>query len=84
MSIQSKENPPAAAYARRGRPFPTHTKLGKRAMESGYTAYQIAALTSIAPRTLTEYLAGRRPIASHHFPDLCRVLRCRTEDLKEQ
>lgn len=76
------EAPAPENYARRGRPFPTHTKLGQRALSSGYTAYQLAALTSVAPRTLTEYLAGRKPIAPHHMPDLCRVLRCKAEDLR--
>lgn len=49
-----------------GRPFPTHTPLGKVMAHLRLTAAKVAAGTGIYPRTLTEYLAGRKePTVDH-------------------
>ena len=64
------------------RQFPTHTPLGKRMRLLGWTATDFAAMTSIHPRTLTEYLAGREPLAHHHAMAAAEVLNCDPADLE--
>lgn len=47
-----------------GRPYPTHTKLGRIMADRGLTAMDVAAGSGIYTRTMTELLSGRtRPSA---------------------
>lgn len=63
------------------RPFPTHTPLGQRVAALGYTASDFAAVTGIYPRTLTEYLAGRKAMLPHHAVAAAEALGCDPADL---
>lgn len=68
-----------AAY--RGRPLPTHTKLGQLMTEHGDRAYILSGKAGIPTRTLTEYLAGRKEIQPQHMTRLCDIYDCEPEDL---
>lgn len=68
-----------AAYV--GRPIPLHTKLGQIMIEHGLRAYIVAGQAGIASRTMTEYLAARKPISSQHLTSLCKLFDCDPEDL---
>jgi DNA-binding Xre family transcriptional regulator len=57
-----------------GRPYPTHTKLGKLMAEQGWVAADLSLVTGIYTRTLTEYLAGRKQIKDDHLVALCDAL----------
>lgn len=47
-----------------GRPYPTHTKLGRIMADRGLTAFDVCSGSGIYPRTMTELLSGRaRPSA---------------------
>jgi transcriptional regulator with XRE-family HTH domain len=46
-----------------------------------WTVYELAGEAGVAPRTLTEYLAGRLPISSTNLVKLARVLECKPEQL---
>lgn len=45
--------------------------------------YELAGEAGVAPRTLTEYLAGRLPISSTNLVRLAAVLECKPEHLIE-
>lgn len=48
-----------------------------------WTVYELAGEAGVAPRTLTEYLAGRLPISSTNLVRLAAVLDCKPEHLIE-
>lgn len=48
----------------------------------GLSAYRVSAMAQLAPRTLTEYLAGRLIISPEHLARLSHVLDCEPEDLQ--
>lgn len=50
----------------KGRPYPTHTTLGKLMHHGYFSTVDVQAGTGIYVRTLTEYLAGRKTISGHH------------------
>jgi hypothetical protein len=50
-----------------GRPFNTSTPLGKLMADRGYTVKGLESATDISYRTISDYLAGRVPIRSHHM-----------------
>lgn len=56
------------------RTYSTITPLGQRMAMLGYTATDFAAVTGIHPRTLSDYLNGRRAIQSHHAFAAAEVL----------
>lgn len=58
-----------------GRPFPTHTRLGRVMRFRGYEeVYILAGEVKISPRQLTEYLAGREEISTEHLVRLAKEL----------
>lgn len=73
--------PPMPKTLTVGRPYPTHTPLGKIMWHRDWKVYELAGEAGIAPRTLTEYLAGRLPISSTNLVKLAKVLECRPEHL---
>lgn len=58
----------------RGRPFPTTQPLGRIAYARGFTLSELANLSGVYVRTLTEYVAGRKPIQPHHLLPLAKAL----------
>ena len=56
------------------RPFPTHTELGKRTLQAGFTKSELAAFSGVHERTLTEYLAGRKEMLPRHRRLLAKAL----------
>lgn len=69
------------AIVGKGRPFPTHTPLGKVMAKRGLRKYQVAGAAGISDRQLTEYLAGRASFSIEHLAKLCRVLKVDPEVL---
>lgn len=67
-----------------GRPYPTHTPLGKIMWHGDWKVYDLASKAGVAPRTLTEYLAGRMQISSTHLVKLSKALGCTRDHLLEQ
>ena len=66
------------------RAFSTATSLGLKVLAQNYTAEDIARLTGIHNRTLSNYLAGRVRILDHHLCQLADVLECEPEDLLDE
>lgn len=67
----------------KGRPYPTHTKLGKLMAFYGLRSYDVTARVQLAPRTLTEYLAGRKKISRKHMAGFCELFQCTPDYLTE-
>lgn len=67
----------------KGRPYPTHTKLGKLMAYFGLRSYDVTARVGLAPRTLTEYLAGRKAISRKHMAGFCELFGCTPAELTE-
>jgi hypothetical protein len=65
-----------------GRRVPSHTPLGAIMLHRGIRAYVLAGQTQISDRTLTEYLAGRRPIRSDHLARLSQYLQVSPQALQ--
>lgn len=57
-----------------GRPHGTGSVLGEILVESGMNATQLSARSGVHPRTLTEYLSGRRRPLPHHLASLADAL----------
>ena len=64
-----------------GRQYPRNTALGRVAAHRGIKAKDLSARSGVHPRTLTEYLAGRKPIREQHVLPLAEVLQCPPEVL---
>jgi DNA-binding Xre family transcriptional regulator len=64
-----------------GRTFNTSTNLGRLIALKGVRAYEVSAACRIAPRTLTELLAGRRKPNQSQVIALCEYLNCDPEHL---
>jgi plasmid maintenance system antidote protein VapI len=62
------------------RQYPTDTILGARMHQLGWTATSFATECHIHPRTLTEYLAGRKDPTADHLFRMADVLGMDVED----
>lgn len=69
MTDQVHHHPP-----RPGRPFNTSTPLGQLMQERGLRVKDVGFGTRINQRTLSDYLAGRRPMLSRHLALLSAYL----------
>lgn len=56
------------------RPFNTTQPLGKIMFAQRWTVADLAAVTGINSRTISDYLAGRRVISERHLTDLAAAL----------
>lgn len=65
-----------------GRPYPITTNLGKIMYARGLRAFEVAGKANVAPRTLTEYLAGRKEISDTHLVYLSALLGVDSQYLK--
>lgn len=65
----------------RGRPHSLETKLGVMIKQRDTNVYTVAGQAQIAPRIMTEYLAGRRRIRDDHLANLSRVLECEPDEI---
>lgn len=63
------------------RRYPTHTKLGALMYERGLWASTVCRATGIYPRTMTEYLAGRKQPSRGNHIKLCEYFDVPIEDL---
>lgn len=71
-----------AALSPRGRKLPD-TRLGRVIVAKGLRAYTVAGRAAIAPRTISDYTAAKKPIPPEHLTRLCAVLECDPEDITE-
>jgi len=62
---------PISGGEKRGRPSPTHTKLGRIMKEHGLRAGELTLQTGIYTRQLTELLAGRKSPSNEEIRALC-------------
>jgi hypothetical protein len=69
MRAKMKRNPKTD-----GRPYPTHTNLGKILHHLHITKTWLANQSQVHERTLTEYLAGRKEMLSHHRAAIAEAL----------
>lgn len=65
----------------KGRPICQDTKLGQLIYRRGIAASSVAAACGFSPRTLTEYVAGRRIIREPHLIKLCEFFGLEAEDI---
>lgn len=65
-------SPPEAFY--KGRRYPTHTPLGKLMAHLTMSKSEMARLSGVHERTLTEYLAGRKDLSVDHARRFAEVL----------
>lgn len=63
------------------RPFNTSQPLGKIMRAESWSVTELAAITGINSRTITEYLAGRKVIPTHHLDELAAALDVDAGDL---
>jgi transcriptional regulator with XRE-family HTH domain len=64
-----------------GRKYPTKTKLGAVMSERGLKMYDVAAQARMDPRSISDYLAARKPIPPHRLARLSMVLDVDAENL---
>ena len=67
----------------RGRPYPTHTRLGSLMDERGLMANTVAMQAGVHPRILSELLSGRKRPNPRHLAGLCSMLDVDPDDLLE-
>jgi hypothetical protein len=67
-----------------GRPFNTETPLGRIMWDRGFRVFEVAHATGINARTLTEYLAGRKPLKGSHLSLVADFLDVHPEDLGDR
>lgn len=58
-----------------GRPFNQSTNLGKIIDHRGYTVIEVASGSGVYPRTMSDYLADRKPISLEHRAKLAAFLK---------
>lgn len=63
------------------RPFNTSTPLGQFMQSEGYNVMEVSHISGIYVRTLSDYLAGRKPIPDYHLNDLADALGVQPEEL---
>lgn len=63
------------------RPFNRNTPLGELMYVEGWSASEVSAASGIHPRTLSEYLSGRREPLEEHLLALADVLEVDVETL---
>lgn len=66
-----------------GRPYPTHTKLGRLIADRGLRAVDVSRAANVYPRTLTDLLAGRKPPTNRTLVSLSTFLRVPPEAIVE-
>lgn len=65
------------------RPVSDATRLGRMILKRGVTAGAVCAATGIYPRTMTEYLAGRKTPLPSTYLLLADALECQVDELME-
>ena len=63
------------------RPFAVCNPLGRTLEYSNLSVSELANLSGVSSRTLTEYLAGRAEMLDHHLTALADALEVDPEDL---
>lgn len=66
------------------RTYPRHTPLGTLMGEEGWTVKEVADITGIHQRTMTDYLAGRKTILDHHLVALSDLFEVSADDLLDR
>lgn len=66
------------------RQYPRHTKLGRLMYERGLRAIDMTVGADIYPRTMTEYLAGRKRPSSRSLVRLTTFLKVKPEAILEK
>lgn len=65
----------------KGRPHCLETKLGVMIANRRLHSYEVGGKAGVSPRTLTEYLAGRKTITQQHLVALAKTLDCDPADI---
>ena len=66
------------------RPYPTHTKLGRAMLKRGLRAIDVSRGADVYPRSMTEYLAGRKKPSPRNMAKLAGFLGVTVPDLTEK
>jgi transcriptional regulator with XRE-family HTH domain len=66
-----------------GRPFSVALPIGRYAYTRGFTLMDLATLSGVHPRTLSDYVNGRKPINPKHLDRLADALGVKPQDLNE-
>jgi len=66
------------------RPYPKHTKLGRLMYARGLRAIDVTVGTAISPRTMTEYLAGRKRPTPRNLTRLTMFLKVEPSAILER
>lgn len=67
-----------------GRPFATHTPLGRFMAEQGWSVHEMSTVTGVNARLISDYLAARRPIRDCYLEPFADALEVSIEDLLGQ
>jgi len=62
---------------------PDTTRLGRAIIFRDMRVYEVSAMIGVHPRTMTEYVAGRKVITEDHLRRLSEALRVEVELLRE-
>ena len=73
--------PASTRTSNRGRSFNATRPLGKLMVANGWNCRDVERMTDIYSRTLSDYLAGRKPFTVQHARQICEGLGCRPEDI---
>lgn len=77
------EVPLSRRRSRRGRPVTTTTALGRMIRARGLRMGDVAALSGMSERKLSDYVRGVKKIRPLDMIYLCRALNCSESDLAE-
>ena len=67
--------------SRRGRPVSTATPLGRMIRARGLRVGDVAALSGMSERKLSDYVRGVKPVRPLDMVYLCRALNCQPDEL---
>ena len=66
------------------RQYPVHTKLGRIMEKRGLRVIEVSSRTGVYPRSMTEYLAGRKKPTPRNMARLAECLGVNVPDLTEK
>ena len=66
------------------RQYPIHTKLGRIMEKRGLRIIEVSSVTGVYPRSMTEYLAGRKKPTPRNMARLAEHLGVGVPDLTEK
>lgn len=83
MTTTTTARPSPRRQSKLGRPYPTHTKLGRALYTNRMYVWDLSKAIDIHPRLVTSMLAGTRRPTIPQLYRMCQFFGCHPDDLVE-